>query len=92
MNRRDLLRLFAAGMLLPPAARALAANAGADAGKLLSVDALATGKKLKTLPKLENRAKRPGLFRATLTARARKIELLRGKPTAFLTYNGHYPG
>ncbi len=92
MNRRDLLRLFAAGMLLPPAARALAANAGADAGKLLSVDALATGKKLKTLPKLENRAKRPGLFRATLTARARKIELLHGKPTAFLTYNGHYPG
>ena len=92
MNRRDLLRLFAAGMLAAaPAARALARKS-AKAGEKPVVSTLVSGKKLKALPKLANQSKRPGVFRATLTARAQKIELLRGKPTGFLTYNGQFPG
>lgn len=97
------LPLLAAGRIFPAAAQThdhaghtehagMAMSKPESGVPLLPADDFPAGKPLQPLTKLKNTGKTRGLFRATLTARARKIELVRGKPTTFLTYNGQIPG
>ena len=59
---------------------------------LLPVDALPTGAPLATLALLENLSTAPNTFKANLTAKETSIELVKGKPTTFWTYNDQIPG
>lgn len=63
--------------------------AGTD---LLPVDALPGGAPLATLALLKNQSGKDGLFKAQLTAKETPIELVKGKPTTFMTYNDQIPG
>ena len=59
---------------------------------LLPVDALPTGAPLATLALLKNLSTEPNTFKANLTAKETSIELVKGKPTTFWTYNDQVPG
>ncbi len=59
---------------------------------LLPVDAIASGAPLAALVQLKNSSSQAGLFQAQLTAKESRIELVKGKPTTFWTYNDQVPG
>ncbi|MBS1175082.1 MAG: bilirubin oxidase [Burkholderiaceae bacterium] len=59
---------------------------------LLPVNALPTGAPLATLALLKNLSTEPNTFKANLTAKETSVELVKGKPTAFWTYNDQVPG
>ena len=63
-----------------------------DSTALLPVDALPTGAPLATLALLKNLSTEPNTFKANLTAKETSIELVKGKPTTFWTYNDQVPG
>ena len=63
-----------------------------EATALLPVDALPSGAPLAALALLKNQSSAPNTFKATLTAKATTVELVKGKPTTFWTYNDQIPG
>src|SRR5690554_6906929 len=63
--------------------------AGTD---LLLVEALPSGAPLASLALLKNQSVKDGLFKAQLIAKETTLELVKGKPTTFLTYNDQIPG
>jgi hypothetical protein len=59
---------------------------------LLDPALLASGADQGSMPLLTNESSQPGLFKATLTAKAVRVPLLKDGPTEFWTYNGSLPG
>ncbi|RQO73172.1 copper oxidase [Aquitalea sp. FJL05] len=59
---------------------------------LLDPALLASAADLGSMPLLANESSQPGLFKATLTAKAIGVPLLKDGPTEFWTYNGSLPG
>jgi FtsP/CotA-like multicopper oxidase with cupredoxin domain len=51
-----------------------------------------TGQPLRTLPKLVNQSKTPGVFEARLTAVPARLDVGAGQQTEFWAYNGMIPG
>ena len=65
---------------------------GGGSTALLPVDALPTGAPLAALALLKNLSTEPNTFKANLTAKETTVELVKGKPTTFWTYNDQVPG
>lgn len=55
--------------------------------QLADLDALPKGQDLKALPLLVNQSTQADAFKATLRAAPMQVELIKGKPTTFWTYN-----
>ncbi|GAB4401261.1 MAG: multicopper oxidase family protein [Rhodoferax sp.] len=68
------------------------ASAASEPVALAPVDTLPAGQPLATLPRLENRSRKGGLFSATLTAAPMHLSLVPGTTTEFWAYNGELPG
>ena len=63
-----------------------------SAGSLLPVEALPAGAPLATLTLLKNESSQPSMFKARITMKETTVELVKGKPTTFWTYNDQIPG
>lgn len=59
---------------------------------LLPTSALPSGAPLAALALLKNESTTPNTFKATLTTKETTVELVKGKPTTFWTYNDQVPG
>jgi suppressor of ftsI len=86
------------GMTDMPARSNLAAMPGmmaqpaAATERLAAPAAMPAGAALRSLPRLANQSREPGLFRATLSAAPTRLALLPGQPTEVWAYNGMSPG
>ncbi|RAX58423.1 bilirubin oxidase [Helicobacter monodelphidis] len=59
---------------------------------LLKKELFPSKKDLKPLPLLKNESSKQGVFQGTIHIQESKIEIIKGKPTTFMTYNGLIPG
>jgi len=60
--------------------------------ELAASNAIPAGAPLNELPRLQNESREPGVFRASLTAAAARVELIPGQHTEVWAYNGMMPG
>ncbi|WP_246694399.1 multicopper oxidase family protein [Mesorhizobium sp. M2E.F.Ca.ET.209.01.1.1] len=71
----------------------MSSHAGHDMGAMTQAPAaLPEGEALRELPLLANKAGRPGLFKARLTAEPATARFVEGQDTSILAYNGTSPG